>query len=258
LIFDVNQKPNLFLADSRNLSIKLIQHYGMAKNVADHLAKTYGTYAWEVCESAAPTAKKWPKFGNHLSNDYPYIDADVSWACREYACTIEDVLSRRTRLAFLNKDAALEAIPTVADIMATELGWSETVKEQQVIAARKYINTYGGRISSKRRATMTKANYSSVRDVFDALDRSHDGFLQWEEVEEVANILGCEMPRTELAKVFQQMDKSGKGAVNAEAFEQWWNESADSPFRKKLSQELGLVGKSKDELKKIGGGVFFG
>jgi hypothetical protein len=49
------------------------------------------------------------------------IKANVIWARRERACTMEDVLSRRPRLAFLNKDAALEAIPKVASRMSTEL-----------------------------------------------------------------------------------------------------------------------------------------
>jgi glycerol-3-phosphate dehydrogenase len=80
-----------------------------------------------------------------LVRNFPYIDAEVRFACREYACTIEDILSRRTRLAFLDRDAALSAIPRVGEIMAEELGWSETVKKEQMLAAREYVSSYAGR-----------------------------------------------------------------------------------------------------------------
>ena len=43
---------------------------------------------------------------------------------REYACKVVDVLARRTRLAFLNVQAAEEAMPRVIEIMAEELNWT--------------------------------------------------------------------------------------------------------------------------------------
>ncbi len=130
--------------DTKTLPIQLIQKYGMSEPVAQHLAKTYGTRAWEVCELAEATPKGQGK--QRLLDNYPYIVADVIWACREYACTVEDVLSRRTRLAFLNKDAAMEVIPVVADIMAKELGWSKHVKNHQIAAAEKYVDSYNGQL----------------------------------------------------------------------------------------------------------------
>lgn len=57
--------------------------------------------------------------------DYPYTEAEVVYAIRhEWACKPEDIVCRRTRLAFLNKEAALVAVPRVAEIMGRELGWS--------------------------------------------------------------------------------------------------------------------------------------
>lgn len=117
----------------------------MSEPVAQHLAKTYGTRAWEVCELAEATPNGEGK--RRLVDNYPYIVADVIWACREYACTIEDVVSRRTRLAFLNKDAAKEVIPLVADIMARELGWTRKVKNDQIAAAEKYVASYNGQLT---------------------------------------------------------------------------------------------------------------
>jgi len=47
----------------------------------------------------------------------------------EYACTAVDVIARRMRLAFLNVQAAEEALPEVIDIMAEELKWSKAEKQ---------------------------------------------------------------------------------------------------------------------------------
>ena len=42
----------------------------------------------------------------------PYLDAEVIYAARyEWAVQADDIIARRTRLAFLNKDAAIAAIP---------------------------------------------------------------------------------------------------------------------------------------------------
>jgi glycerol-3-phosphate dehydrogenase len=57
--------------------------------------------------------------GEPLHNDLPYTKADVVRAVRdEMACTVEDVLARRTRALFLNARAAVEIAPRVAAIMA--------------------------------------------------------------------------------------------------------------------------------------------
>ena len=57
--------------------------------------------------------------------EFPYIEADVKYAIKEYACTVVDVLARRTSLAFLNVQAAEEALPTVVNIMAKEFEWDK-------------------------------------------------------------------------------------------------------------------------------------
>eukprot|EP00967_Tisochrysis_lutea_P045425 scaffold55166_cov30-Tisochrysis_lutea.AAC.7 len=51
-------------------------------------------------------------------------------ARQEYACTAVDVLARRTRLAFLDANAAVESLPRVIELMARELKWSSKRKEQ--------------------------------------------------------------------------------------------------------------------------------
>ena len=41
----------------------------------------------------------------------------------EWAVQADDMIARRTRLAFLNKDKAIAAIPRVVELMAKELKW---------------------------------------------------------------------------------------------------------------------------------------
>ena len=48
---------------------------------------------------------------------------------REYACSAIDMIARRLRLAFLNVQAAVEALPVVIEIMAEELKWDEAEKK---------------------------------------------------------------------------------------------------------------------------------
>jgi glycerol-3-phosphate dehydrogenase len=62
-----------------------------------------------------------------------YYQAEVVWAARyEMARTVEDVLARRTRALFLNAQAASEAAPLVASLMAKELGFGREWQVQQV------------------------------------------------------------------------------------------------------------------------------
>ncbi len=113
---------------SKTLFINLIQHFGIESDVAKHLTQSYGDRAWTVAALSEATEQRWPVRGKRIakSGNYPFIDGEVRYAVRhEYAQTAADVLARRTRLAFLNAQEALEALPRVIDIMSEELKWSE-------------------------------------------------------------------------------------------------------------------------------------
>jgi glycerol-3-phosphate dehydrogenase len=74
----------------------------------------------------------------------PDIEAEVRYAVHhEYAQTAVDVLARRTRLSFLNVNAALEALPRVVDIMADELGWSRAERKAQIAQAVEFFGSMG-------------------------------------------------------------------------------------------------------------------
>ena len=82
--------------------------------------------------------------GQRLHSDLPYTKAEIVWAAREeLARTVEDAIARRIRALFLNAKAALAMAPAVAELMAGELGWSNSRTTEQVEAfqstARRYV-----------------------------------------------------------------------------------------------------------------------
>jgi glycerol-3-phosphate dehydrogenase len=88
----------------------------------DRLFSRYGTETDDV--RALCSAR--PELGHPVSDDLPYLGAELVYAVRdEMALSIDDALSRRTRAVLQDARAAMRAAPTVAALMAGELGWSE-------------------------------------------------------------------------------------------------------------------------------------
>ncbi|KMU91052.1 glycerol-3-phosphate dehydrogenase [Coccidioides immitis H538.4] len=146
---------------SKTLFINLIQHFGLATDVAKHLTESYGDRAWEVAAMSSPTNIRFPLCGVRISPLYPFIDGEIRYAVRrEYAQTAVDVLARRTRLAFLNARAALEALPTVVDIMAEELHWDEKRKDVEWTETVKFLVSMG---LPKSRAGATRKDVEKGR-----------------------------------------------------------------------------------------------
>jgi glycerol-3-phosphate dehydrogenase len=112
-----------------NLYIRLVQNYGIDIEVAKHLAHCYGTKAVQVCKDVSGPGKR-------LAKDFPHIEAEVKFAIQEYACTVVDVLARRTRLAFLNVEVTRDVVPRVVEIMANELGWSRAKKQVKMFSCK--------------------------------------------------------------------------------------------------------------------------
>ncbi|KAJ5086302.1 hypothetical protein NUU61_007609 [Penicillium alfredii] len=129
---------------SKTLFINLIQHFGLETDVAQHLTQSYGDRAWQVAALSSPTNARFPVRGCRLSALYPFIDGEVRYAIRhEYAQTAVDVIARRTRLAFLNAEAALEALPGVIELMGEELKWSTARKDLEWKDGLSYLSGMG-------------------------------------------------------------------------------------------------------------------
>lgn len=105
----------------------------------DHM-HVYGSYADEVLS----LAEEFPDLAQPLHASLPYTGLEVVWAVRhEYALTLTDVLSRRTRSLLLHARASMEIAPAVAAIMAGELkkdkAWENDQVTQFIELAQNYI-----------------------------------------------------------------------------------------------------------------------
>jgi len=76
-----------------------------------------------------------PEWKERIHPALSYIKAEIIWAVREEMClTVEDLLARRTRMLFLDAQAAIESAPFVARIIAEEIGHDENWIREQVDA----------------------------------------------------------------------------------------------------------------------------
>ncbi|MCW2119074.1 glycerol-3-phosphate dehydrogenase/oxidase [Flavobacterium sp. 7A] len=89
----------------------------------------YGTDIPKILE----LQNKEPELKQKLHPNYDYTLAEVVWSIRhEMARTIDDVLSRRVRLLFLDSRAALDSAEKVALLLAKELGHNEDWVKTQI------------------------------------------------------------------------------------------------------------------------------
>jgi glycerol-3-phosphate dehydrogenase len=103
-----------------------------------HLGERYGSDAAGVVALADGD----PSLREPLVAGLPYWRAEAVYAARhEMACTLDDVLSRRTRARLLARDASAAAAPAVAALVGRELGWSADEQQRQVTAFREAVDT---------------------------------------------------------------------------------------------------------------------
>ncbi|MBI1748777.1 MAG: glycerol-3-phosphate dehydrogenase/oxidase [Acidobacteria bacterium] len=100
-----------------------------APDIGAHLRQVYGAEAAIILDWVEEN----PGLCERLISALPYIKAEVVYAVRrESAMTLEDVLARRTRILLQDRSQGMVCAPTVADLMATELGWGEARRDQQL------------------------------------------------------------------------------------------------------------------------------
>ena len=117
----------------------------------------------------------------------------MEYACRnEMCCTVTDLLTLRTRLAYLNSDAALEVAPKVADLMAQHLGWSRSEKKRQLAQAQAAIAEFGGPIPHTDKITDDdqRSAITDLPSLFKTFDLDQNGYLDFQEMKMVAAKLG--------------------------------------------------------------------
>ncbi|XP_073707687.1 glycerol-3-phosphate dehydrogenase, mitochondrial isoform X1 [Garra rufa] len=204
--------------------IRLVQDYGLENEVAQHLAATYGGRAFEVAKMAKVTGKRWPIVGKRLVSEFPYIESEVQYAIKEYACTAIDVIARRTRLGFLNVQAADEALPRIVEIMGKELQWTEQKKNEELEAAKNFLYLemgYKARSEQLSKTTEISLNAQEIaryKKRFYKFDKESKGFITTVDVQQVLEKLSIQIDENALHEILNEVDLNKNGQVELDEF----------------------------------------
>ena len=106
----------------------------------------------------------------------------VRYAMKEYAATAVDVVARRLRLAFLNVNAAEEALPRIIEIMADELKWSKAEQKRQMELAMDFLKYEMGKDANRAVKNTAPMNLSREEvkkyiKQFQKMDVDKTGFI---------------------------------------------------------------------------------
>jgi glycerol-3-phosphate dehydrogenase len=110
--------------------------YGIDEKSVAHLLNRYGSLISEVLELIVEDKK----LAQPLAADLPYLKAEIVYAVtHEGAMTVDDVISRRTRLAFEANNAGLDLVDEVASLIAPFLGWGAKEKKASIAEYRAQV-----------------------------------------------------------------------------------------------------------------------
>jgi len=81
--------------------------------------------------------------GKRLAHGYPFLEAEVAYCARnEYCESAVDFIARRSRLAFLDTDAAGRALPRIIQILASEHKWDKARQKLEMQKAKEFLETF--------------------------------------------------------------------------------------------------------------------
>jgi glycerol-3-phosphate dehydrogenase len=128
----------------RNRIDLLAEERGVSRELVTHLLNRYGSLYEEVLDLAVGSES----LLSPLIPGLEYLKVEILYAALfEGARSIEDVLSRRTRISFETSDGGLSIAPEVAGIIAGVLGWSDAQVHQE-------ISSYSQLIESQRNSAL--------------------------------------------------------------------------------------------------------
>lgn len=244
------------------LFITLIQDYGLDEEVAKHLAHTYGDQAPFIANMAVMTGRRWPVVGHRLVQDYPYIEAEVLQAVKEYARTATDVIARRTRLAFLNVQAAEDALPRIVEIMATQLKWSKAEKKAQMESARHFLQGMGYKARQDLYELPINLSYieaENYKRTFKAFDKDGDGHISKKDLRKALEEIGEKVDETQLRDLIAEVDVNQNSTIEEEEFLMLMSALKSGAVANnrmaKIMEKVNERKKRKSEVDRSGGGV---
>ena len=104
---------------------------GLDSQTVTHLLNRYGSLISEILD----LIKADPSLAKKVDADLPYLKAEIYYAVsHEGARTVDDVISRRTRIAFEAHNQGLDLADAIAEIIAPVLGWSAKERRASVAA----------------------------------------------------------------------------------------------------------------------------
>jgi glycerol-3-phosphate dehydrogenase len=134
---------------------------GLAPRQVHHLVRRYGTVGLKVLDLVAGE----PDLAEPVSGAENYLSAEVRYAVLyEAALHVDDVLTRRTHIAFEAPDRGREAVEHVARLMAPALAWDPATVEKEVEHYRARLDAESAAQSMLDDASSDAAR-SPVRDV---------------------------------------------------------------------------------------------
>ena len=102
---------------------------GLTVETVTHLLNRHGSLISEILM----IIKEQPKLAKRLDSDLPYIKAEIIYAVsHEGAQSVDDVISRRTRLSFEAINHAVHLAEEVATLIAPVLGWSAKERKASI------------------------------------------------------------------------------------------------------------------------------
>ncbi len=180
-----------------------------------------------------------------LLRDFPYLEAEVVFAARhDWAVHPEDVLARRTRLAFVDKDAAIRAIPRVVELMAAELRWDGEKQRAETLRCVEYLRHFGGSkpiVTDSQRLSVRMATPADLRDVFRKVDLRDCGAIDRQELQLAGEMLAHPLSAAELDDCMSCGRVEGQPAlpdrIDLKAFSAWWNGERLNPGLEEMRRD---------------------
>ena len=109
----------------------IAEESGLDSQTVTHLLNRYGSLISEILD----LIKEVPSLARKIDSDLPYLKAEIYYAVsHEGARSVDDVISRRTRIAFEAHNQGLDLADAIAEIISPVLGWSTKERKASVAA----------------------------------------------------------------------------------------------------------------------------
>ena len=112
-------------------SERIAEESGLDLETITHLLNRYGSMISEILDLISSQ----PGLAKKLHKELPYIKAEIYYAAsHEGARSVDDVISRRTRIAFEAKNRGVDLAADIAGLIAPVLGWSAKERRESIAA----------------------------------------------------------------------------------------------------------------------------